>query len=299
MKKAIILLFFIFWIKVGFTHGIDGCSMGGVLNGVNQVGTSNYFGIQNIFFNSSSPFQDIWGNMQFDKSFGSSSSISGRYYYRHKIGLSATLNYTFYNETTQNLQSNFNGLGDSRLQIELPLLHKMENGKALFIGIKAGIEIPTGKVDDEIVLRNFSPGSGSWDFPIAAQIFKSNGKIGFNSKLFYQFNRFNQNGFSFGNQLNFNISLFKIYDLNKGKLSFSTSAQFLHFSNDQTTFQSEIYSINNSRSFGLIRFNSQYTLKKTAFQLGISKSLIYHGNNLFQEQPSWLSIGFLRTLKHC
>ncbi|MGB0431325.1 MAG: hypothetical protein ACPGLV_12695 [Bacteroidia bacterium] len=299
MKKIVPFLILFIVANQAIPHGIDGCSVGSVLNGVNQSGTSNYLGIQSIYFNNNSPVQDFWGKMYSNSSTGNSLNLSGRYYFRHKIGLSGTINYNWLKEVTYVDKNTTSGIGDSRVLIELPIYKKITSDKNVFFSLSAGLEVPTGKMSDNLTLRAFSTGSGSWDFPIQFQFFTNKNHKGLNINFAYQVNSFNPNNYKFGNQLSFSASTFKSWQMGSSTISLSSGIQLLHFANDHSKFNTIKYEINNQRSFGLFKLNASFRYLNSLFQLGISKNIYYQGNNTYGEKLLLINASIIKTLKHC
>jgi hypothetical protein len=294
VKRAIALIVVVFfWFNSG-AHGIDGCGSAHLNAGIGQIGQANFIGINyGLVFNKYSN-QNIWGQQITERYTTNNINLGGRYFLSNKIAirLNAVYNHSIVHLEGETLTQS--GFGDTRIMLEFPLLNKCEGDKKSYVNLSAGIETPTGKSSDNIHLKAFAMGSGSWDFPFNLQgIFGTSQKaIAFSA--IYQINRFNQHHYRFGNQLTVSINGIKTVDFRSFKLNLGAGAQFLQFSND--IYDNGIYHNVYSNRFSALMTNAmiQLDISNTTVQLGYNLPLLLNSNSTSDLYFQWLNVGLFR-----
>ncbi|MFY0674348.1 MAG: hypothetical protein JXQ87_13165 [Bacteroidia bacterium] len=296
MKKATVFLIAILSGLASLAHGIDGCGSAQINAGLGQIGRLNYFGVNyGLVFNSFSS-QNIWGQKITEKYNTHNVNLGGRLFLTNWMAIKFNTVYNYSIIDTEGDLLTQSGLGDSRFMFEFPIINNGEGNLKSYIALGAGVETPTGKSSNNIHLKSFSIGSGSWDFPINIQGIIRNDKKALAFSAEYQLNSFNQNYYKFGNQFTLAISGIKKIELPAIKMNFSLGMQFLNFGGD--IYEDEYYYNAYSNEFTALMINAmtQLSFETTTFQLGYNLPAYLISESASDITIHWLSIGVFKTL---
>jgi hypothetical protein len=114
-------------------------------------------------------------------------AVGAHYGLRYDLQLSAVVPYIHRTLTTGTDRDSVGGLGDAALVAKWRYLRIDDVGLATNFAVLAGLELPTGDVDDDLGAE-FRPGSGSWDPSIGTAVTHEPGRWRFNAAALYQRN---------------------------------------------------------------------------------------------------------------
>lgn len=296
MQKTLLIVAIVLHALVSWAHGIDGCSNSSGNYIINQTGNTNFIALQVTFVKSKTTYTNFWGNELKARSLGFNSSLSARGFLNKKLAFSTNIPFLLNTTKTEENTTTISGFGDSKLMLEYLLFFKSTPNTSSRISIMGGFELPTGRVNDQIMLRAFSPGSGSIDLPFTFQYNYSNKKINFFTQGLYQLNTKNANNFKFGNQLSLSAMLYKFKKIDKGVFQLGAGLETILFGND--LFETENGTVNYNNKFNSIGINLeiQYQLKTWLFRANcMIPSITNRSENNIKFY--WSTIGISRLIK--
>lgn len=297
MKRTILLFIGAVSWFAAVAHGIDGCGNTQLNAGLGQVGKVNFIGLNyGLVFNKFSN-QNIWGQRITDRYVTHNFNFDGRYFLSKIFALRINTTYNHSLINSEGIILAQSGFGDSRITFEFPLINKCEGEQKKYFSVGAGLEMPTGKSSENIHLKAFSMGSGSWDFPISAQGIFGNNQKAFAFSAEYQINSFNQNHYKFGNQYSFSMSGIKTLDIKTFKMNVSLGSQFMHFGNDIYKDGVHYNAYSNKFSALMVNVMTQLNIGRSTIQIRYNRPAFLISNGTSKIDLHWLNIGLFRTFK--
>jgi hypothetical protein len=127
-------------------------------------------------------------------------AIGAHYGLRYDLQLSAVLPYVTRALDVAGDRESESGLGDAALVAKWRYLRIDDVGVATNFAVLAGLELPTGDVDDTLG-PEFQAGSGSWDPSIGTAVTHEPGRWRFNAAALYQRNGQGARNFKDGDEL--------------------------------------------------------------------------------------------------
>jgi hypothetical protein len=127
-------------------------------------------------------------------------AIGAHYGLRYDLQLSAVVPYVDRELTSDAGGDSVSGPGDAALVAKWRFLRIDDVGVATNFAALAGLELPTGDVDDSLG-PEFQAGSGSWDPSIGAAVTHEPGRWRFNAAALYQRNGQGARGYKNGDEL--------------------------------------------------------------------------------------------------
>lgn len=183
--------------------------------GVGSLVSQNFIGIR--YFNQYYKSTDgLYSDSKWYNESYNTMQIWGAFPIVKNTQVIAQIPYQFHEKQTEFGNLKIQGLGDVNLTI-LYQLFKTKNDSLNFkhqFKVGAGIKMPTGKFEREntnAINPSFQLGTGSWDYSGLMEYVLKYKKMGLNAMYNFIYKTENVNAYRFGNQSNYNVSLFYQY----------------------------------------------------------------------------------------
>jgi hypothetical protein len=200
-----------------------GCSASGGSMGFSSMLNNNFIGVR-YFYQSYTSREGIFANSPWiDENFNTI-QIWAKIPVTETIQISTLIPYQFHNRESTTGDEDIKGIGDMTVMAMYSLYetHKDSTVYNHRLQIGGGLKIPTGKFDEAnntgSVNQSFQVGTGSWDFPLITEYVIKRKNLGLNTMLNYTFKTENKMNYQYGNQFNYNSTLFYLFDLPSVKL---------------------------------------------------------------------------------
>ncbi|MCG2611116.1 transporter [Flavobacterium sp. SM15] len=240
-----------------------GCSASGGSMGFSSMLNSNFIGIR--YFNQRYRSNDklytnsVWHDENFN-----TIQLWARIPVVKNVQVSVLAPYHFNSRKTFAESQLISGLGDITF-IGMYRLYQTHKDSTVFVHtlqLGGGIKAPTGKFDaanNGSVNPSFQLGTGSWDYLLTLEYVIKHKKIGLNTMLNYIIKTENEKKYRFGNQTNYAVTLFYLWEKNEYSVA------------PQLGLAGEVYAFNYQYGEKVRNTNGDVIFGKFGFEIGRDK----------------------------
>jgi len=197
---------------------VCGCSASGGSMGFNSMLSPNFIGVR--YFKQSYTSRDgIFANSPWiDENFNTL-QVWSRIPIGHKVQITALIPYHSHERELTSGTENIAGLGDITVMGSYTLFSTQKEDPIFThkLSVGGGIKIPTGKFTEKNNLgrvnQSFQLGTGSWDYSLISEYIVNRKNLGLNTTLNYIFKTQNSKDYQYGNQFNYNSTLFYSFEV--------------------------------------------------------------------------------------
>lgn len=195
-----------------------GCAASGGSMGFASMLDQNFVGIR--YFNQKYKSRNgLYTNSPWYEEQYNTTQVWGRIPVYKNIQITAFLPYHSHNRSTEKGNQEISGIGDITLLAFYQILKKDSTEVKNMVQIGLGVKIPSGKFDGTnnsgVVNQSYQLGTGSWDYPLAAEHILKYKNFGLNNSVNYILKTANETDYQYGNQFNYGSILFYLIEKNK------------------------------------------------------------------------------------
>lgn len=199
-----------------------GCATSGGAIGFSSMLNKQFIGVR--YFSQHYKTNDgLYANSAWQNENYNTTQIWSKIAISNKIEISTLIPYQSHNRTTTTDTETISGLGDVTLLGMYSVFNKKNENetKNHIVKVGTGLKLPTGSFNESnngSINPSFQLGTGSWDYLFLAEYTFTKNNWGINNMINYNLKTANKKEYKFGNQLNYNITGYRI--LKKNDYSF-------------------------------------------------------------------------------
>lgn len=222
MKNYFFITALLLFGNQAFACDVCGCSLGAFSQGIIPDYTSHFIGVRyNLAHFRAEIDHGTIGGFEFSEDKYNRIELVGRYNATEKLKFNFYVPFVINQMKGSEQTTTKSGLGDPMFLVNYKFLKKEVELSQHYLTAGAGIKFPLGKSDllenEELLNRNFQPGSGSFDFILTTSYYFRKKKMGYTLESSYKMNTTSNSGYRFGNQFNFSANM--NYRLERPKLN--------------------------------------------------------------------------------
>lgn len=195
-----------------------GCAASGGAMGFSSMLNKQFIGVR--FFSQHYKTNDgLYANSTWQNENYNTTQIWSKIALSNKIEMSVLVPYQSHNRTTTTGNETISGLGDVTVLGMYSVFNKKNENKTKSHNIKVGTgaKLPTGSFNESnngSINPSFQLGTGSWDYLFLAEYTFTINNWGINNMINYNLKTANKKEYKFGNQLNYNITGYRVFKKN-------------------------------------------------------------------------------------
>ena len=231
---------------------VCGCSLGAFSQGIIPDYTSHFIGLRyNLAQFKAEVDHGLNGNTEFSYDKYHRLEMTGRYNATEKLKVNFFIPYVVNQMNSSEQSFSKSGIGDPLILFNYKFFKSEMELSKHYLTAGAGIKFPMGKSNmtdnEELLNRNFQPGSGSFDLLVMANYYLRKNKLGLVLESAYKMNTEAKSGYRFGNQFNFSTNL--NYRIEQKKINWLAYSGFYfeqasrHNENEKPVFNTGGYGI--------------------------------------------------------
>ncbi|MBI1184967.1 hypothetical protein GC194_11890 [bacterium] len=294
-KKLAILLLVLMQAQWLVAHGVDGC-MGNMQLGLNQLqGNTNFFSINTLLVRDQWSSIDFWGSPSITHNNTFITQINAKFFLKEKLAIRFNTAYLRNHEMGFDTDYSVRGMADSKLMLEYFVFNRKNEHNSSFLSFATGVELPTG-TQNQLLLQNFSPGSGSYDIPLAVNYLYSKNFSGIKLQAFYQINNHSKAIVQYGDNYAASMSFFKMLGKKNWHLVPQAGFSFIGYKNSVSIYKNKV--IENNNAFASLMASAGLTLEKKNWTAGINTNIGLKQHQLFlidKRRLYWVNLSITRT----